>query len=170
MFMLMFVLVIAFTTGCEKKDTMPKDENQTENEESSEETGQLGYKSGTNLAGNYRRGNFVMNNNVKQMQIARQVKDMPQVDDAVCLLNNNNEVVVGVDCKNTPKGVVPADVKNRIIQSVKMANPNIKNVVVTSDEQLFGKLNSLSDQFKKNTTQIKMDFDNLFNNMEKTVK
>ncbi|WDV44194.1 YhcN/YlaJ family sporulation lipoprotein [Clostridiaceae bacterium M8S5] len=171
--LLVFVLMFTLAVGCEKKaKDEEKDSNTTQENNTNNETSDIGYKSGTNLAGNY--GNYMrnrmLNENTMEMQIANNVQRLPEVNNAVCLVNNKNEAVVGVNCKGIPSGTIPSNIQSKIKSEIKKANPNVKNIIITSDDEMYSKIGNLSNRINQTTNTIRTDLDKIMNSMRNRMR
>lgn len=187
LFTLMFMLLATFAIGCQNEtdDNTENNNNPTENNgnnngnnegnNTNDNVGNInnnvGNKTGTNIGGNYTNKDTIQGSRLEDT-IANNVVNVPEVNNAVCVVTDDNECVVGVNCKGQANGTVPDDVRAKIEEAVKNANPNITQVMVTSDTDLYGKIGDVSQKVRDGNvmTDLKTDMDSIMNTIRNKMR
>lgn len=78
-------------------------------------------------------------NQEAEEKIAREVKKVPGVKDAVVLMNNNT-AYVGIDIGRNIENTQTNNIKDQVIDKVKRIEPAVTRVYVSADVDVFGRL------------------------------
>ncbi|WZL73529.1 YhcN/YlaJ family sporulation lipoprotein [Clostridiaceae bacterium 35-E11] len=79
------------------------------------------------------------NNQAAEEKIAREVKKVPGVKDAVVLMNNNT-AYIGIDIGQNIENAQTNNIKDQVMDKVKRIEPAITRVYVSADVDVFGRL------------------------------
>lgn len=105
-----------------------------------------------------------MNNQAKDL--AKKISNLPEVDSASVVLNDNN-CIVGVDLKGT-NNTISTSLRTKIENMVKDTNNiNATNVSITSDPDLITRVKTLSNGM---TNTVGNDVNNFTNDIEQLIR
>ncbi len=83
------------------------------------------------------------NTNNNSTSLSRKIKDLPEVDDANVIVNNDT-AIVGVTLRGSTQGTMTNALRNKIERIVKDSNKGIKNVSITTEPELFKRIRTIS--------------------------
>lgn len=106
------------------------------------------------------------NRNTQARDLAKRISNLPEVDSASVVLNDNN-CIVGVDLKGT-NNTISTSLRQKIENMVKDTNNiNTNNVSITSDPDLITRVKTLSNGM---TNTVGNDVNNFTNDFEELIR
>ncbi|MEW8973211.1 MAG: YhcN/YlaJ family sporulation lipoprotein [Tissierellaceae bacterium] len=95
---------------------------------------------------NITNNNITNNNNLTNNanEIARRIADLPEVDKASVVLTNDT-ALVGCNLRGTTQGTMTNALRNKIENIVRDTTNNIQNVSVTTDPNLYNRIQTISN-------------------------
>ena len=106
------------------------------------------------------------NMNTQAKDLAKKISNLPEVDSASVVLNDNN-CIVGVDLKGT-NNTISTSLRTKIENMVKDTNNiNATNVSITSDPDLITRVKTLSNGM---TNTVGNDVNNFTNDIEQLIR
>lgn len=91
----------------------------------------------------------VSNMSSRAAAIAKRVNALPEVNDASVVIHGDT-AVVGCDVTNNTANGISNSLKQKVEAAVKVADKNIKNVSVTSDPTIYGRIKTMSTDIYNN--------------------
>lgn len=83
------------------------------------------------------------NTNNISTTLSRKIKDLPEVDDANVIVNQDT-AVVGISLRGNTQGTMTNALRDKIERIVKDSNKGVKNVSITTEPELFKRIRTMS--------------------------
>lgn len=97
-------------------------------------------------------------NNENSEELARQIADLPEVNDATVVINDNR-AIVGIELNNDERQTeISSALRSKIEDMVRDVNNDIDEVSITADGEIFDRIDELSTNMFDNTDNNDVDF------------
>lgn len=93
--------------------------------------------------------NLSNNMSDRATKIAQRVTSLPEINDASVIINGDT-AIVGCDVKDSTDNKLTNDMKKKVEAAVKVADKNIKNVSVTSDPNIYTRIQTMTKDMNNN--------------------
>lgn len=91
-------------------------------------------------------------NNENSENLSRQISDLPEVNEASVVINDNR-AVVGIQLTNNQRqNEISSALRNRIEDMVRDTNREIDDVSITADDEIYGRIETMSNEMLNDTS------------------